>query len=131
VGMLQWPSCSRDGMEFRKRSWRVCIGASGIRLIPVPTNEELRGDIVVVAFPATGWCGLAAMHFVPALRNRYYVGLLGDHRRKGLAQLMRSERSSPGPWEIWDCRAVRIESSSLQNKGDYALDTERNGRSKT
>ena len=40
------------------------------------TLADLRGDFTMTVFEATGWCGLAAMLFAPALRNRYYVTLL-------------------------------------------------------
>lgn len=39
-----------------------------------PTSEDLRGFMVLIACHATGWAGLVATRFAPALRNRYYIG---------------------------------------------------------
>jgi hypothetical protein len=36
--------------------------------------EDLRGYIMMVASHATGWSGLAAIHFAPALHSRYFLG---------------------------------------------------------
>lgn len=38
------------------------------------TSEDTRGSIFVIASEAMGWCGLAAAHFAPSLKNRYYIG---------------------------------------------------------
>jgi hypothetical protein len=35
--------------------------------------EDVRGSILTMASHATGWSGLAAIHFAPALRSRYFV----------------------------------------------------------
>jgi hypothetical protein len=38
-----------------------------------PKPEHARGSLLVVASHATGWCGIAATHFSPALNTGYYV----------------------------------------------------------
>jgi hypothetical protein len=40
------------------------------------TAQEIRGGILIIAFHATGWAGIAAIHFAPALNNTYYIGFL-------------------------------------------------------
>jgi hypothetical protein len=37
------------------------------------TTTDMRGSLTLIVFEATGWCGVAAIWFEPALRNRYYV----------------------------------------------------------
>lgn len=55
--------------------------------LATPTREEMRGETLMIATHATGWCGLVATRLAPALENRYYllfsllmvaVGLLHD-----------------------------------------------------
>lgn len=41
--------------------------------VGTPTAEDIRGSILMMASHATGWCGLAATRFAPALNNRYYL----------------------------------------------------------
>lgn len=41
--------------------------------LATPTREEMRGSVLMIATHATGWCGLAATRFAPALNNRYYL----------------------------------------------------------
>jgi hypothetical protein len=41
-----------------------------------PTDRELRGSIFNGATHAAGWLGLVAAQITPALRNRYYFGLV-------------------------------------------------------
>ena len=36
--------------------------------------EDVRGSILMIAFHAAGWCGIAATHFAPILKNPYYIG---------------------------------------------------------
>jgi hypothetical protein len=38
-----------------------------------PTREELRGQTLMVATHATGWCGVVATLFASTLKNRYYL----------------------------------------------------------
>lgn len=55
--------------------------------LATPTREEVRGETLMIATHATGWCGLVAARLAPVLRNRYYlsfsllmimIGLLHD-----------------------------------------------------
>jgi hypothetical protein len=38
-----------------------------------PSREEVRGQILMVATHATGWCGIVATLFASTLKNRYYL----------------------------------------------------------
>jgi hypothetical protein len=38
-----------------------------------PTREEVRGQILMVATHATGWCGIVATLLASTLKNRYYL----------------------------------------------------------
>ena len=49
--------------------WRVLYWT-----LAVPTREELSESISMIASHAAGWCGFAAAHFAPMLRNRWYLG---------------------------------------------------------
>ncbi len=40
------------------------------------TAEHARGNLLMVATHAMGWCGIVAAHFAPALRERYYMSFL-------------------------------------------------------
>ena len=37
-----------------------------------PAREDLRGNLIMIALEATGWAGLVATRFAPALQTRYY-----------------------------------------------------------
>jgi hypothetical protein len=43
-------------------------------VLPTLRPEERRGNVLVIAFHAAGWCGIAATHFAPTLKNTYYLG---------------------------------------------------------
>jgi hypothetical protein len=42
-------------------------------VLTIPTPEELRGSVLVNASYATGWAGLFASRFAPALCNKWYM----------------------------------------------------------
>jgi hypothetical protein len=42
--------------------------------LAMPPREELTASIMILASHAAGWCGIAAIHFAPALADRWYVG---------------------------------------------------------
>jgi hypothetical protein len=57
-------------------------------VLTIPSAEEIRGSILMNALQATGWAGLFASRFAPALWNKWYVlfslvligfGLLHDY----------------------------------------------------
>jgi hypothetical protein len=44
-------------------------------IVSEPPFVSVRGPLGVLASEATGWSGIVASQIVPALRNRYYLGL--------------------------------------------------------
>ncbi len=58
------------GIEGRHiaMEWGVCYKVLGT---PGP---HTRGNLIVVASEATGWCGIVALFIAPPLKNRYYLG---------------------------------------------------------
>jgi hypothetical protein len=44
-------------------------------VLTIPTPEEVRGSVLVNASHATGWAGLFASRFAPALSNKWYMSL--------------------------------------------------------
>ena len=50
-------------------AWRSALGT--------PKVEDIRGSLLVVTSHATGWSGVAAAYFAPALRNRYFLVFCG------------------------------------------------------
>jgi ABC-type multidrug transport system fused ATPase/permease subunit len=44
-------------------------------VLGTPTDVEWRGPLLMIAFEATGWCGLVATRLAPMLRNPYYYAL--------------------------------------------------------
>jgi hypothetical protein len=56
-----------DPKKFDQEDWNVLYECLG-----VPSQNDLRSNIFIMASEAIGWCGFAAMLFGQALRNRYY-----------------------------------------------------------
>lgn len=72
-----------DALRLEDSDWRVLYWT-----LAMPTREELTPSITMVACHAAGWCGLAAVHFAPALTSRWYLafsslliasGLISDY----------------------------------------------------
>ena len=59
----------REGTE--RFDWGVWYSVLG-----KPSAADLRGSILMIAFHATGWCGIVALHYAPALKNAYFGGFL-------------------------------------------------------
>jgi hypothetical protein len=56
--------------DFQLEHWQVLYPT-----LAKPTREEVNGSLMTIATHATGWCGLAAIRFAPALRNTNYLTL--------------------------------------------------------
>ena len=57
--------------EFsRQKEWDIWAGVLG-----TPEPESLKGILFSAVMHATGWAGLAAVHFAPALKHRSYLVL--------------------------------------------------------
>ena len=55
--------------QSRRIDWGIWYAA-----LTRPTWEDRRGYLLMVASHAAGWCGIAAAHYAPALRNSWYLG---------------------------------------------------------
>jgi hypothetical protein len=93
-------------------AWMPWIGVFG-RLEP----EDVRGSMMMVASHATGWSGLAAIHFAPALHKQYFLvfclflifsGLLHDY---GVAHRLSSPEQS---WRLGIVRSFEELKRTLQ-----------------
>jgi hypothetical protein len=62
----------RYGVELHRveEEWQFIFWSLGTF-----SDVEWRGPLLMIAFEATGWCGLAAIQLAPALSNRYYLAL--------------------------------------------------------
>jgi len=57
-----------DPKVLGQEEWNVLYES-----LVVPSQDDVRANILMVASEAMGWCGLGAMLFAEALRNRYYL----------------------------------------------------------
>jgi hypothetical protein len=107
-------------------AWIPWAGVLG-RLEP----EDVRGSMMMVASHATGWSGLAAIHFAPALYRHYFLafclflifsGLLHDY---GVASRLSSPEQS---WRLGVVRSFEELKRTLHKnptmKGHEQLDTD-------
>lgn len=56
--------------ELKSGDWEILYWTLGS-----PTQEETRGDVMMIASHSMGWAGLSASQIAPALGNRYYIAL--------------------------------------------------------
>jgi hypothetical protein len=93
--------------ELDQEEWDALYGNLGT-LKPA----EVRGSVFMIASEATGWCGLAASLFAPALRNRYYLGFAVILVFAGILHDWNLARRL-GDWTAWgvlELRAIMRES---------------------
>lgn len=91
--------------------------------------EDVRGIVIMLASHATGWSGLAAIHFAPALRNWYFMVFClfsifaGLHHGCEVAYRLGSPECS---WEIGAVRTFEELKRALDKKPDSADQQEAN-----
>ncbi len=93
--------------ELDQEEWDALYGNLGTL-----TPTEIRGSVFMIASEATGWCGLAAGLFAPALRNRYYLGFAVLLVFAGILHDWNVARRL-GDWTTWgalELRAITRES---------------------
>jgi hypothetical protein len=85
--------------------------------------DDVRGYIMMVASQATGWAGLAAIHFAPALRSRYFLAFCLFSIFVGLLHGCGVAYRLCNPEYSWGIGATRT-FEELQRVSDKSPDTE-------